>query len=64
LKHSLFTLSSPEFICSGEVITIAGSGKRGLVDGDLKSAKFNYPHGIFVDSIEQSLLVCDMEITY
>jgi hypothetical protein len=59
LKHSLFTLSSPEFICSGEVTIIAGSGKGGLVDGDLKSAQFKLPHGIFFDSIEQSLLVCD-----
>jgi hypothetical protein len=41
------------------VTTITGSGKGGLVDGDLKSAQFNYPRGIFFDSIEQSLLVCD-----
>jgi hypothetical protein len=41
------------------VTTITGSGKGGLVDGDLKSAQFNLPCRIFFDSIEQSLLVCD-----
>jgi hypothetical protein len=41
------------------VTTIAGTGEKGLVDGDLKSAQFNFPYGIFFDSIEQSLLVCD-----
>jgi hypothetical protein len=35
-----------------------GSGK-GFVDGALQSAKFNKPQGIFFDSIDQSLLVCD-----
>jgi DNA-binding beta-propeller fold protein YncE len=62
LKHLLpcsFLYLHSEFICSGEVTTIAGSGKKGLVDGDLKSAQFKYPRGIFFDSIEQSLLVCD-----
>jgi hypothetical protein len=40
------------------VTTIAGS-RIGLVDGDLKSAQFNWPKGIFFNSIAQSLLVCD-----
>jgi hypothetical protein len=41
------------------VTTIAGSGNKGLVDGDLKLAQFNKPRGIFFNSIEQSLLICD-----
>jgi hypothetical protein len=40
------------------VTTITGS-REGLVDGGLKSAQFNKPWGIFFDSTENSLLVCD-----
>jgi hypothetical protein len=41
------------------VSTVAGTGKEGFADGLLKSAQFNYPVGIYLDEIEQSLFVCD-----
>ncbi|HMG33571.1 MAG TPA: NHL repeat-containing protein [Blastocatellia bacterium] len=42
----------------GEVLTIAGSGTQGLVDGDALSAQFNTPVAIAIDSTGD-LLVAD-----
>jgi hypothetical protein len=41
------------------VTTFAGYGKEGFFDGDLMSTQFNQPSGLFFDSIDQSLLICD-----
>jgi hypothetical protein len=53
--------SSPLFTLSGEVTIIVGKGRSGLVDGNLKSTRFNAPYGLFFNSIDQSLLVCDYD---
>ena len=43
---------------SGEVSTLAGS-KCGFADGKGHAAKFNGPEGIYYNSSDQSLVVCD-----
>jgi hypothetical protein len=43
---------------SGVVTTLAGNGKKGLVNGTGSEAMFNYPRGLCL-ARDQSVLVCD-----
>jgi DNA-binding beta-propeller fold protein YncE len=46
---------------AGQVITLAGNGVAGCVDGLGLNASFNYPAGFAIDSTNQCLYVCDRD---
>jgi DNA-binding beta-propeller fold protein YncE len=53
------TNSSVRMIAGGEVVTLAGNGTKGYVDGPVHSARFENPVGVAVDTATGSLYVAD-----
>ena len=56
-----FFLSFFPQLFAGKIITIAGDGNKGFLDGSTKQAKFSRPCGIALNDDDGVLYVCDTD---